>query len=713
MQTQTSASAVNSDFDSEFALKHRQLCNTGAKHVKIGPDTYVQVQATPTSGELLLTGNTCFFENPDDSNLVGVTTNPDPLVKLDPVNCKAVLDGIDRLTDPSDVVYWYFALGNIAAPQPSAQQSEQPPQTSENKRHDLVVQIGIEPRVYSADTPPKLLNKDGTWDAQLAVSFDSDDKDPVVVAVDLKNGPTVVTVNASQVPEGIRTLTVRMVSLYKAKAGIGVLRYAKVLVQPLPPSTSSSSSTSSSTSSSSSGVASSSVQLGVVRARWRPAAVHTKFSSSKTSRVCAWVCQQRKVDDALLGAFSPMKSGAGGYMGIGLDSDGRAGNGGMPFSCWVHGDDELPPPTSQWAFFTAIGHPGATVRVFRHEGTGVKIEDFKNMQWVGNVSKTYATCLKVNPVPFARVEGGGVILTFTAFWFDEAAYRPLPSGQDNEPPVPPEKGAWRLYGEVQAYKKEYKDLELGGFIEVTGGLGGQMTGDVVRGVEYQIHAKDRVTGTWHPVDRMHVGDAGKISEKQWTVNADTKKFEVRGGGIVRRMLPATKTVQLPPSSAATPPAYMKYISDIDNLTLQYPEITAFESDDAASGAVVAVVHAPGYVEGASSPARLTVFYGAQDQLTLTSEWPLSVDVEVTSSVVRVRLPTDQFVAKDLPQGVALPTTGYGGPENTVLGFTGTMFARAKFIDAALQTFSRTTATVQLPLQYPVVEVAAPKRLRRV
>lgn len=273
-----------------------------------------------------------------------------------------------------------------------------------------------------------------------------------------------------------------------------------------------------------------------------------------------------------------------------------------------------------------------------------------------------------------------------------------------------------MYGEVQAYKKEYKDLEVGGFIEVTGGIGGQMTGDVVRGVEYQIHAKDRVTGTWHPVDRMNVGDAGKISEKQWTVNADTKKFEVRGGGIVRRMLPATKTVQLPlaGSSAATP-AYMKYISDIDNLKLLYPEITAFESDDesGSSSAVVAVVHAPGFVEGGPSPARLTVFYGAQDQLTLTSEWPLSVDVEVTSSVVRVRLPTDQFVVRDLPEGVALPTTGYGGPENTVLGFTGTMFARARFIDAALQTFSRTTATVQLPLRDPVVEVAAPKRLRRV
>ena len=72
-----------------------------------------------------------------------------------------------------------------------------------------------------------------------------------------------------------------------------------------------------------------------------------------------------------------------------------------------------------------------------------------------------------------------------------------------------------------------------------------------------------------------------------------------------------------------------------------------------------------------------------------------------------------YAQTERTQDVALPTTGYGGPENTVLGFTGTMFARARFIDAALQTFSRTTATVQLPLQYPVVEVAAPKRLRRV
>ena len=672
MQTQTST-----EFDSEFASKHRQLCNTSVKHVQIRPDTYVQVQATPTTGELLLTGNTCFFENPDDSNLVALTTNPDPLIKLDPVNRKAVLDGIDRLTGPSDIVHWYFGLGDIAAPSASTQSSEQ-------RRHDITVQIGIEPRVYGPDTAPKLLNKDGTWDAQLAISLD-DGKDPVIVAVDLKNGPTVVTVNASQVPEGIRTLTVRMVSLYRAKPGIGILRYAKVVVKP-PPAPS--------------------VSLGVVRARWRPDAVHTRFSSSKTSRVCAWVCQQRKVDDALLGAFSPMGSGAGGYMGIGLDKDGRAGNGGMPFSCWVHGDDEPPPPTSRWAFFSAIGHPGATVRVFRHEGTGVKIEDYKNKQWVGNESKTYATCLKVNPVPFARVEGGGVILTYTALWFDEAADRPPPV--ESEEPVVGEKGAWRLYGEVQAFKKEYDDLELKGFIEITGGLGGNMTGDVVRGVEYQIHAKDRITGTWHPVDRMNVGDAGKISEKQWTVNADTKKFEVRSGGIVRRMLPATKTLQLPTGLPETP-AYMKYISDIDNLKLLYPEITAFELGDA--GAVVAVVSAPGFVEGQSS-ARLTVFYGAQDQLTLTSEWPLSVEVQVTSSVVRVRLPTDQFVVRDLPEGVALPTTGHGGPGNTVLGFTGTMFARARFVDAEMQTFSRVTATVQLPLRSSVVDVAAPKRLRR-
>ena len=624
---------LGDDVDAKFAEKHRNLCNTKTKRVLTNyPEAglYATVQTSPILGELLLTANTCFFDDPDAGKLIALKTT-DIAVKPDELNNNAVFDGIDKIFEENDKITWFFSVG--VPGQPTAQ------------LHDLTLQIALEPRVYPANPGPKLTNSTGSWDAELVVDLDNVQ---TTYEPNLTAAVTTATIRMQQVPEGIKTLKVFLKNNFKGKLGIGVLRYVKVW--------SSNASTS----------------FSVLRARWRPAAVHTTFRCSNTSNVSAWVCKQRKVDDALLGAFSPMSSGTG-YVGIGMDRDGQAGNSGMPFSAWVHGDDEPIPPTNEWSFFTAIGNPDAYIRVFHHEGNGVKIEKYDTL-WVGNTSKDYVTCLKVNPQPFAKFSNG-VLLTYTAFWFDEDAVRPGTQ----------EKGVWRLYAELQAFKPRYAGLKLGGFVEVTGGSEEQRTGHVVRGVKYQMYAKDKNTNSWHLVDRMAVGEAGQITEKNWTVAHD--HFEARNGGVPQRLLPSTKEVGL----AAVPsqlPVYMKYISDVDNFVMPYPVLESFEGDHASNAEVIVNVQVPGFVDG--EPSSIEVFYGPQDQLTLTTEWPLSVTAAVTSSRMQVRLPTSKFVISELEAGTSMPQTGYGS-KNNVLGFTGTLYARVKFSNKNLQTYSVQTA----------------------
>ena len=122
--------------------------------------------------------------------------------------------------------------------------------------------------------------------------------------------------------------------------------------------------------------------------------------------------------------------------------------------------------------------------------------------------------------------------------------------------------------------------------------------------------------------------------------------------------------------------------------MPYPVLESFEGDHASNAEVIVNVQVPGFVDG--EPSSIEVFYGPQDQLTLTTEWPLSVTAAVTSSRMQVRLPTSKFVISELEAGTSMPQTGYGS-KNNVLGFTGTLYARVKFSNKNLQTYSVQTA----------------------
>ena len=112
-------------------------------------------------------------------------------------------------------------------------------------------------------------------------------------------------------------------------------------------------------------------QAAVVRKRWRPAAAHTRFSSSRAEGdIRLWVMEMDAVPGEL-NFYSPMTTPFG-YYGPTWLADGRV-NASFNFSLWSYGRGKKEPPIEQLSHLIAIGNPTAKFSGFGHEGTGVKI----------------------------------------------------------------------------------------------------------------------------------------------------------------------------------------------------------------------------------------------------------------------------------------------------------------------------------------------------
>ena len=107
----------------------------------------------------------------------------------------------------------------------------------------------------------------------------------------------------------------------------------------------------------------------LLRARWRPAAVHGRYTSSQLRASRTWVMATRSTCDA--SSYSPITTPFG-YYGTSFDARRRS-RGTFNFSMWASGRRGAIPALEAMPHLLAAGSPTAEFSGFGHEGSGVKI----------------------------------------------------------------------------------------------------------------------------------------------------------------------------------------------------------------------------------------------------------------------------------------------------------------------------------------------------
>ncbi|MEK6216315.1 MAG: DUF3472 domain-containing protein, partial [Boseongicola sp.] len=218
----------------------------------------------------------------------------------------------------------------------------------------------------------------------------------------------------------------------------------------------------------------------VLRKRWRPAAAHTKFTSSRDPKaVRMWVMEMDAVPGELE-FYAPLTSPFG-YYGPTWKADGRV-NTSFNFSLWSFGRGQPEPPVNELSHLIAIGNREATFGHFDHEGTGVKIRDWEPL--AGRQGQSQVLALRVEP--------GETHDTYFSYFYAADEKR------------------WRLFG---VGKKNHKgksaeSLWVGSFVEVPGPPPRQRTGPYERRMRYRGWVMNE-GGKWFALDQMQIGNVDK------------------------------------------------------------------------------------------------------------------------------------------------------------------------------------------------------------
>ena len=254
-------------------------------------------------------------------------------------------------------------------------------------------------------------------------------------------------------------------------------------------------------------------KLSLLRARWRPAAIHTRYWSEGCPEPVMWIFESRNSSSG--SSYSPMTTNFG-YFGASFGANQRAA-GGVNFSMWAlsqKGAKGELPALDQMPHLLATGNPDAEFSGFGHEGSGVKIRN-----WM-----PYAYQPK-SVIQALRVEKNGIYHTYYGYLFDEV------------------KNQWILYavGNKVPRRNSKAIVRASSFCEVPGPPQVERTGDVERILDRRgwfVDAKGQI----FPVDRMTTkarfqNHGIAISEDHW--------FRMTTGGVdFREVLAEVKSDHL-------------------------------------------------------------------------------------------------------------------------------------------------------------------------
>lgn len=235
----------------------------------------------------------------------------------------------------------------------------------------------------------------------------------------------------------------------------------------------------------------------LLRARWRPAAVHGGYLCSTLEHSRTWVMTTRSVCD--FSSYSPITTPFG-YYGTSFDVDRRT-RGSFNFSMWAAAKGKEAPPLEQMPHLLAAGSPMAEFSGFGHEGSGVKVRG-----WVPMPKRPKLV------VQALRVESDGNYNTYYGYFWDHQPKQ------------------WKLYAVGRKWNggQLKQHLAPGSFCEVPGPPQVQRSGDRVREIRRRgWHlAEDH---TWHAMDTFKCNSKG-AANKVWYTTADGE-FAMGTGGM--------------------------------------------------------------------------------------------------------------------------------------------------------------------------------------
>lgn len=239
------------------------------------------------------------------------------------------------------------------------------------------------------------------------------------------------------------------------------------------------------------------VDSQLLRARWRPAAVHGGYSCSKLAQSRTWVMTTRSMCD--FSSYSPITTPFG-YYGTSFEADRRTA-GSFNFSMWAAAAGKQVPPLEQMPHLLAAGSPQAEFSGFGHEGSGVKLRE-----WIPMPDRP-EVCVQA-----LRVTANGNYDTYSGYFWDH------PTKQ------------WKLYAVGRKWNggKAKTNLAPGSFCEVPGPPHVQRSGDQVREVRrrgWQLSDDDK----WHAMDHFHC-KSKEPANKFWYTTRDGE-FAMGTGGM--------------------------------------------------------------------------------------------------------------------------------------------------------------------------------------
>ncbi|QDT04003.1 hypothetical protein K227x_23890 [Rubripirellula lacrimiformis] len=325
----------------------------------------------------------------------------------------------------------------------------------------------------------------------------------------------------------------------------------------------------------------------VLRKRWRPAAAHTKFSSSQIDRpVRMWVMEMDAVPGEL-GFYAPITTPFG-YYGPTWQADGTV-NTSFNFSLWSFKRGQPQPAVQQLSHLLAIGNRHATFGGFDHEGTGVKIRDWEPL--AGRQGQRQVFALRVQP--------GDRYDTYFSYFYQADTQR------------------WRLFGVGNKFNagKPIDSLVVGSFVEVPGPPHVQRTGPYQRVMRYRGWVMDQA-GNWHPLDRMSNGNADRKTGLTHTDRGltDDGWFYLQTGGWTYRKAATDRYVQVDQQPQRQMPSYLSN-EDVAYLKGVPSTITATIVERVAH-------HLRGTfrVRNVGKNASVRMFWGPTEGLTFADRW---------------------------------------------------------------------------------------------
>jgi hypothetical protein len=312
----------------------------------------------------------------------------------------------------------------------------------------------------------------------------------------------------------------------------------------------------------------------LLRARWRPGAVHGSYRSSQMSDTDMWVMVSRS--ESPCSSYSPITTPFG-YYGGSFGADRRF-QGGFNFSMWSNADL----PTERQAHLLALGSPRAEFSGFGHEGTGVKPRGWSPLE----------DSRPKEVVQFLRVENTSPYKTYYGYFLD-------PKTRD-----------WKLYCVGRKWagadKKREKPLWPGSFVEVPGPPQSQRSGDLIRRVLRKGWCRDK-QGKWRRLDVLPAGKRNH-QNKSWGVTKDGWFCFTMGG--MEHFTSAKKDIKLSEQFINEPlPDFLapEKVKQLYKLPVKFGAIAAEPSRDSAALSID--------LKDAGTNANAIVYYGQKDCLT--------------------------------------------------------------------------------------------------